>query len=163
MSRYLMNARNRAESTGLSRFPLPRVQCCSVGPPRAGRVFEWAIMQSIVRDDPWHHIDQLCIHALTSARAFAAATWCGRPRARLSRPGSLNILTACEPMCLSSRCRLILLASYRTALTRERKNPSRIAREIIYCSAIYFREGTLSESSLSKYVDISLLPWIDEY
>ena len=31
------------------------------------------ILQPIVRDDPWHHIDQLCIRALTSAREFAAA------------------------------------------------------------------------------------------
>ena len=81
MSRYLMNARNRAESTQWSRFSPPRVEFCSVGFPRASRVFEWAITQPIVRDDPWHHIDYLCIRALTSARAFAA-TCCARLRAR---------------------------------------------------------------------------------
>ena len=125
-----MNARNPAESTEPSRFPSPpaRVEFCSVGSTRAGLVFEWAITQPIVRDDPWHHIHPLCIRALTSARAFAAATWCARPRARRRR--SLNILTAREPMSLSSRRRLILLASHRMALTRERKNPSQIAREI---------------------------------
>ena len=128
MSRYLVKARNRAESTEQSRFPPPRVDFCSVGSPRACRVFEWAIAQPIVRDDPWHHIDQLCIRALTSARAFAAATCRARPRARRRR--SLNILTAREPMGPSSRRRLILLASHCMALARERKKPSRIAREI---------------------------------
>ena len=151
MSCYLMNARNQAESTGLSRFPPPRVQCCSVSPPRAGRVFEWAIMQSIVRDDPWHHIDQLCIRALTSARAFAAATWGRRPRARRRRPRSLNILTACEPMCLSSRHQMILLASYRTALTWESKNPSRIGREIEIFSIFAWLIPTLVPKLNSRF------------
>ena len=121
MSRYLVNARNRAESTEQSRFPPARVGFCSVGSRRAGRVFEWAITQPFVRDDPWHHNDQLWIRALTSARAFAAATCRARPRARRRR--SLNILTAREPMSLSSRHRLISLASHRMALTTERKNP----------------------------------------
>ena len=128
MLRCLVNARNRAESTELSRFSPPRFKVCSGRSPRAGRVFEWAIAQSIVRDDPWHHIDQLCIHALTLARAFAAATCCARPRARSSR--SLNIWTACELIGLSSRSQLLLLASYRVALTRERRILSWIAREI---------------------------------
>ena len=77
MSRYLVNARNRAVSTERSRFPPPCAHCaefCSVCSPRAGRVFERAITQLIVCDDPWHHIHLLCIRALTSARAFAAAT-----------------------------------------------------------------------------------------
>ena len=89
-------------------------------------IFEGAIMQPIVLDDPSHHIDQLCIRALTSERAFAAATWCARPRARRRRSLSppLNILS------LSSRHLLLLIASYSMALTRERKNPSRIAPEI---------------------------------
>ena len=43
-------------------------------------------------------------------------------------PQVLNILTAREPMGPSSRRRLILLASHRMAPSRERKNPSRIAR-----------------------------------
>ena len=128
MSRYLVNARNRAESTEQSRFPPARVGFCSVGSRRAGRVFEWAITQPFVRDDPWHHNNQLWIRALTSGRAFAAATCRARPRARRRR--SLNILTAREPIGLSSRRWLILLASHRMALTRERKNSSRIAREI---------------------------------
>ena len=42
----------------------------------------------------------------------------------------LNILTVLEPMGPSSRRWLILLASHRMALSRERTNPSRIAREI---------------------------------
>ena len=96
------------------------------GFPSAGRVFEWAIKQSIVCDDPWHHIDQLCIRALTLACAFATATCCARSRARRRR--SLNILR--EPMGLSSRRLLLLLASHRMAQTRERKNPNRIARQI---------------------------------
>ena len=128
MSRYRVNARNRAESTERSRFPPPCADFCWVGSPRAGRVFQWAITQPIVRDDPWHHIDLLCIRALTSARAFAAATCRAGPRARRHR--SLNILTAREPMGLSSRRRSILLASHRMALTEERKNPILIAREI---------------------------------
>ena len=122
MLSYPVNARIRAESTEQSRFPPPSVEFCSVGSPRACRVFEWAITQPIVRDDPWHHIDLLCIRALTSARAFAAATCRAGPRARPHR--SLNILTEREPMGLSSRRRLILLASHRMALTRERKNDS---------------------------------------
>ena len=65
------------------------------------------------------------MRALTSACAFAAATSCARPRARRHR--SLNILTTREQMGLSSCRRLILLASHST---RERKNSSRIAREI---------------------------------
>ena len=48
----------------------------------AGRVFEWAITQPIVRDDPWHHVDKLCICALTLARAFAAAACRAGPRAQ---------------------------------------------------------------------------------
>ena len=51
---------------------------------------------------------------------------CSHFGARVRRHRSLNILTAREPMDLSSRRRLILLASYR----RERRNSSRIAREI---------------------------------
>ena len=59
---------------------------------------------------------------------LAGATCRAGPRARRSR--SLNILTAREPMGPSSRRRLILLASHCMALARERKKPSRIAREI---------------------------------
>ena len=55
-------------------------------------------------------------------RRIAAATRSAGPRARRRR--SLNILTARKPMCLSSRHWLILLASHRMALTRERKNSS---------------------------------------
>ena len=124
MSRYLVNARNLAESTEKSRFSPPRVEVCSVGPPPAGRVFEWAITQPIVRDDPQHHI----VRALTSARAFASATCRERPHVRRCRP--LNNLTAREPTGLSSRRRLFLLASHRMALTGERKNPNWIARWI---------------------------------
>ena len=53
MLRHLVNARNLAESTELSklRFLPPCIELCSVSSPRAGRVFERAIMQSIVRDD----------------------------------------------------------------------------------------------------------------
>ena len=51
-----------------------------------------------------------------------------RLRTRSSR--SLNILTVREPTSLSSRRWLLLLALHRMALTRERKNLSRIAREI---------------------------------
>ena len=39
-----------------------------------------------VRDDPWHHINLLCIRALTSARAFAAATCSAGPRAQQQVP-----------------------------------------------------------------------------
>ena len=39
MSRYLVNARNRAESTEQSRFLPARVGFCAVGSPRAGRIF----------------------------------------------------------------------------------------------------------------------------
>ena len=85
-------------------------------------------------------LDIMCIRALTSARAFAAATCRAGPRARPHR--SLNILTEREPMGLSSRRRLILLASHRMALTRERKNPSQIAREIEIFSIFAWSVGT---------------------
>ena len=128
MSRYLVNARNRAESTEPSRFPPPHVEVCLFGSQHACRIFERAITQPTVRDDPWHYVDQSSIRALTSALAFAAATC--RAGLHASRRRSLNILTAREPMGLSLRHWLILLASHGMALTRERKNSSRIAREI---------------------------------
>ena len=56
---------------------------------------------------------------------------------------SLNILTAHEPMGLSSRRRMLLLASHCMALTRERKNPSRIAREIEIFSVFAWLVPTL--------------------
>ena len=79
--------------------------------------------------ESWHQIDQLCICALTSARAFAAAAYCPRPRARRSAgPSSFwrrssQLVSLCAADCS-------YLASHRMALTRERKNPSQIAREI---------------------------------
>ena len=85
---YLVNARNWAELTEKSRFLPPTVEVCLVCPQRAGLVFEWEITQPTVRDDYWHYIEQLCICAFTSARAFAATTCHTRPRARSSR--SLN-------------------------------------------------------------------------
>ena len=98
-----------------------------IGSPRVGRVFERAITQPIVCYDPWHHdIDQLCICALTLARALATATCCARQRACCSR--FLNISTAQEGFSLC--CWLLLLASYSMVLTREHKNPSRIAWQI---------------------------------
>ena len=105
-------------------------ECCLVSLPHAGCVFRVSHHATYVRDDPWHQTHPLNICALTSARAFAAATWCARPRARSSR--SLNFLTAREPTSLSSRRQLLLLASHRMALTRERnlKNLSRFAWEI---------------------------------
>ena len=54
-----------------------------------------------------------CAYVLSLRRAFAAATW---PCVRRRR--SLNILTARKPMGLSSRRRLILLASHLMAMTR---------------------------------------------
>ena len=148
MSRYLVKARNRAESTEQSRFPPPHVDFCSVGSPRAGRVFEWAVAQPIARDDPWHYIDLLCILALTSARAFAAATCRAGPRAPLH---VLNILTVREPMGPSSRRWLILLAWHRMALSRERTNPSRIAREIEIISIFDWSVPTLVPKHNSRF------------
>ena len=149
MSRYPVNARNQAVSTELSRFPPPCAEFCWVCSPHAGCVFEWAITQPIVHDYPWHHIDQLWICALTSACAFAAATCCAGPRAPRSRP--LNILTAREPMSLSSRRQLLLLALHRMALTRERKNPSQIAREIEIFSIFAWLVPTLVPKHNSRF------------
>ena len=144
-------SKREVESTERLRFPPwpPRVEFCSVGSPRAGLVFKWAITvvsrdppsvgspraglvfkrvitRPIVRDDPWHHIDQLCynlcIHALASARAFAAAICCARAAAGPSARKTMDLAKSLF------RQRLLLLASHRT-LTREHKNPSRIARE----------------------------------
>ena len=101
--------------------------------PRAGRVFEWAITQPIVRDDPWHNIDKLCIRALTSERALPPP-YAARDRARPAAGAeALHVpqhLTAIEPMGLCSHRQLLLLASHCMALTGERKNPSRIAQEM---------------------------------
>ena len=141
MTRCLVNERNWAESTEQLRFHPSRVEVCSVNSPQAGHVFHWAIMQPIVRDDPWHYIDQLCIHALVSGCTFAAATCCARLSACSHR--SLNILTVLEPMGLSSRSWLLLLASYHMVLTRERKNLSRIAREMEICSTFAWSVPTL--------------------
>ena len=96
--------------------------------------------------------------ALTSARAFAAATWCARPCERSSR--SLNILTVREPICLSSRRQLILLASYRMALTRERKNSSRIAREIEIFSILLGWSPRWSRSIMRGF-EFSVAPSVD--
>ena len=144
MSPYLVNAKNQAESTEQSRIPPPRnarVEFCSVGSPQADRVFEWDLKQPIVSDDPWHHIDQLCICALTSASVFAATTCWARQCVCSSK--SLNILTAHEPMGLSSCGRLLLLASHCMVLTREHKNPSWIAREIKIFSIFLWLVHTL--------------------
>ena len=73
-------------------------------------------------------------------------SWCARPRDRSSR--SLNILTAREPMGLSSRRQWILLASHRMALTRERKNraesleKSRFSQFLLGWSPRWFRRIT---------------------
>ena len=150
MSRYPVNARNRAKSTEWSRFPPQCAKFGSVGSPRAGRVFEWTITQPIVRDDPWHHIDLLCIRALTLARAFAVAACSEGPRARRSR--SLIILTArAGPIGLYSRHRLILLASHRMALIRERKNSSQIALEIEIFSNFAWLIPTLVPKHNSRF------------
>ena len=104
MSRYLVNARNRAESAERSRFLPLRVEFCS-------------------------DISTSCAYALSLGRARSPPPHAARdPRA--GRRKSLNILTAGEPMGLSSRRQLLLLASHRMALTRECKIPIRIAREI---------------------------------
>ena len=58
MSRYLVNARNRAESTKQSRFSPPRVEFCSVGP---GRVFDSKFRVS-------HHATYCERRSLTSYR-----------------------------------------------------------------------------------------------
>ena len=120
-------------------FP-PHVEVARVVPRAqlAGRVFEWAIMQSIqvVRDDPYAARDR-------------AATCCARPRARHRR--SLIILTVCEPMGLSLRRRLLLLASHREARTRERKIPSRIAREIEIFSIFAWLDPALVPEHNSKF------------
>ena len=120
MSCYSVNARNRAESTeqSESRFLPPRVEFFFVGFPRAGRVFEWAITQTIVRDEPvgsltsYRPVVHICSHYIQRARSpppHAVRESAARLRTRRCR--SLNILTVREPMGLSSRCRLLLLAS----------------------------------------------------
>ena len=67
MLRYQVNERKQAESTELSRFPPPCADFAG-SVPRAQVAF---LSEPIVRDDPWHHINLLCISALTSAGAFA--------------------------------------------------------------------------------------------
>ena len=156
MSCYLVNVRNRAESTKQSRFPPPRVEFCSVGSPRACRIFEGATTQTIMHDDPWHHIDQLCMRALTSARAFAAATWCTRQRARRRR--FLNLLTELEPITLSSRSRLLLLASHRMALTRERKTLAR-SLEKLRSSFAYLVPTLIPKHNSRFWVFSSTICW----
>ena len=64
---------------------------------------------------------------------------------------SLNILTAREPMGLSSRVWLFLLASHRMALTKERKNPNRIAREIEIFSIFAWLVPTLVPKHNSRF------------
>ena len=90
-------------------------------------VSEWPITHPIVCDYPWHHIDLLCIHALTSAHAFAAAAC----RARLQAPPPQAPLCFDCVQGLSSRFQLILLASHSMTLTREHKNLCLIGWEIM--------------------------------
>ena len=127
MSRYLVNARNQAESTKQSRFPLHIWS------------FAWLVPHTHVAfsSEPSHNL--LCatiLDIISTSYACMLSLWRARlppphdarDRARSRR--SLNILMAREPMGLSSRSLVILWASYRMALSRERKNSSRIAREI---------------------------------
>ena len=103
MQRCLVNARNRAESTEPSRFPPLRVEFCSVGPQRACRIFERAIMQPIVRDDPWHPIDQLCIHMLLLWRARSPPRHAARDRARVGTATGPSTFWRCTNQWVSLR------------------------------------------------------------
>ena len=73
---------------------------------------------------------------------------------------SLNILTVREPTGLSSRHRLILLASHRMVLTGERKNSIWIAREIEIFSIFAGRVPTLVPQHNSRIrVFLSTICW----
>ena len=133
----LVKERNQAESTELRDFPLHTLSFARSVPlahRSAGRVFEWAITQPIVRDDPCHHINQLCIRAVTSARTFAAATCCARPRAPPQVTRHFDGARANGSLIAPLRGSLLLLASHRMMLTRERKNLNWIAGRIEFFS-----------------------------
>ena len=89
-----------------------------------------------------HHATYCALRSLTSSRPFVHT--CSHFDVRVRRrhmlhetarapaqvPHHFDGARGCEPVGLSSRLRLILLASHCMALTREHKNPSQIAREI---------------------------------
>ena len=110
-----MNARNQAESPEQSRFPSPKlcVEFCLVGSLHAGWVFEWTIAHPVVHDDPWYHINQWCICALTLAYALTTlpTTKCS-VRALVCCHRSLKIFD-CAPICSLSCCRSSSLDSQR--------------------------------------------------
>ena len=135
MSRYLVNARNQAESTKQSRFPLHTLSFARLV-PHTHVAFSSEPSHNLLCATILDIISTSYANVLSQARAFAAATWCAGPRARSRR--SLNILTAREPMGLSSRSRLILLGSHRMKLTKELMNPSQIVRDIeIFSKSIF--------------------------
>ena len=68
-----------------------------------------------------------------------------------AQPQTLNILTVREPMGLSLRRRLILLASHRMALTREQKNPGWITWEIEIFSIFAWSVPTLVPKHKSRF------------
>ena len=72
-----------------------------------------------------------CAAVLSHARVCRCHILCETVRAPLQAP---QYFDECEPKGLSLRCQLLLLASHCTALTRECKNPSQIAREIKFFS-----------------------------
>ena len=129
-----MNARNRAEWHENSRFPPSRV--------------------NFARSVPSLQVEILSAYALSlrsKTRALAAATCCARQRALQQCSRSLNILTAHEPLGRSSRHLLPLLALHRMALTRKRKNPSKIAREIEIFSNFALSVPTLVQEHNSRF------------
>ena len=129
MSRYLVNARNQAESTKQSRFPLHTLSFARLV-PHTHVAFSSEPSRNLLCATILDIISTRYAYVLSLRRARSPPPHDARDRARACRSRSLNILTVREPMGLSSRSRLILFALYRMALTRKRKNSSRIAREI---------------------------------
>ena len=102
------------------------------------RVSHHAATQPIVCDD----------EIISTSCAYVLSLCCARLRAHRRR--SLNILTARESMGLSSRRRLLFLALHRMVLTRARKNPSWIAREVKISSICAFSVPTLVQKHILR-------------
>ena len=156
MLRYLVNARNQAESTKQSRFLLHTLS------------FAWLVPHAHVTfsSEPSHNL--LCatiLDIISTSYAYVLSLRrevSPQPhdvRDRSSR--SLIILTAHKPMGLSSRCRLIFLALRQTVLTREHKISSSIAREIEILSIFAGLVPTLVPKHNSMFqVFLSTICWL---
>ena len=156
-----MNARNRAESTEQSRFPPPCIEF-ALSVPRAQVAFSSESSCNLlcatildIRSTSCAYCSHFGarVRRRHKLRACSSPPQAARDRARAAAGPSIFWRHASQslPIGPSSRRRLLLLASHRMALTRERKNPSRIAREIEIFSIFAWLVLTLVPKQNSRF------------